>query len=169
MRFLLVLSAALVALVTVSTAHAQRSVDPIALAEAKTLMEKIGVGALAQQVASAMMQQQRTVLEQANPGQSAAIGEILSLMDVEFTKKSPTFVEAFAGIYTLHFNTAELRELNAFYDSPIGRKLIKETPAMTSEGMIVGRAFGEQIATDVIRSLIPEMQKRNLKLGPSKT
>ena len=115
------------------------------------------------------MQRQRAALEAANPGKSVAIGEIVGLIEAEFAKQLPTMVDAFATIYIKHFTAEELRELNAFYDSPLGRKLIKDMPALMQEGMAVGQMFGLKIARDAIDKLRPEFEKRNLKLEPNKT
>ena len=165
MRLLLSIFALLLA---VAGAQAQSAVDPRALAEAKKLMEKSGQGALTQQIARATMLQYRAQLEQANPGRGEAIAEILALMDAELTKRLPKIMEAYARIYTLHFTLDELRQLNSFYDSALGRKLVRETPAISAEAMAVGQAFNQEIMAEVMRALTPEMEKRQLQ-GPGKT
>lgn len=38
-------------------------------------------------------------------------------------------------IYKKHFTQEEIKELIAFYESPIGMKMSKETPAITQESM----------------------------------
>ncbi len=151
-----------------AAAHAQRPADPAAFAEAKVLMEKAGMETLTQQVARATMDQYRSALEQANPGRGEAVAEMMALMDTELTRRLPTIMDAYARIYVLHFTLDELRELNAFYDSPIGRKLVRETPAISAEAMAVGQAFNQEIMTEVMRALTPEMEKRQLS-DPRKT
>lgn len=165
MRLLLSIFALLLA---AAGAHAQSAVDPQALAEAKKLMEQSGQGALTQQIARATMLQYRAQLEQANPGRGEAIAEVLAVMDTELTKRLPRIMEAYARIYTLHFTLDELRQLNSFYDSALGRKLVRETPAISSEAMAVGQAFNQEIMSEVMRALTPEMEKRQLQ-GPGKT
>jgi uncharacterized protein len=165
MRLLLSL---LALLLIAAGVHAQPPVDPGALAEAKKLMEKSGQGSLTQQIARVTMEQYRTQLEQANPGRGEAIAEILTLMDAELTKRLPRIVEAYARIYTLHFTLDELRQLNAFYDSTLGRKLVRESPAISAKAMAIGQAFNQEIVGEVMRALTPEMEKRNLA-GPRKT
>ena len=162
---LLALLASLLAWTT--TTAAQQPVDAVALAEARVLMEKAGMGALTQQVARATMQQQRAALEKANPGRSAEIAEIMILIDAELAKRLPRIMDAYARIYTLHFTLAELRELNRFYDAPIGRKLVKETPAISAEAMAMSQAFGQEIVGEVMRAVAPELEKRRLN-GPSR-
>jgi len=144
---------------------AQAPADPAAVAEAQTLMEKAGMRELTRQVARATLEQYRVALEQANPGRTEDVAAVLALLDSELSKRMPKIMEAYARIYTLHFTLDELRQLNAFYDSPIGRKLVQETPGISAEAMAVGQAFNHEITTEVLRSLTPEMEKRELK-GP---
>ena len=148
---------------------AQGPGDAAALAEAKTLMAKAGMHTLTQQVARTTMEQYRVALEQANPGRSEDVAAIMALLDAELIKRMPRIMEAYARIYTLHFSLEELRQLNAFYDSPLGRKLVQETPGISAEAMAVGQAFNHEITTEVLRALTPEMEKRELKGPPNKT
>jgi uncharacterized protein len=169
MRLPVLLFATAFAFASAGIANAQKSVDPAALAQAKSLLEKSGAAALGQQMERAVIERQRVSLEQANPGRTTAINEMLALMDVEFTKQLPTMMDAIAGIYALHFNAEELGAIGAFYDSPVGSKMVKEMPTILSESVTVAQAFGQQIATEVLRALKSEFEKRNLKLSPSKT
>ncbi|UYN95106.1 MAG: DUF2059 domain-containing protein [Enhydrobacter sp.] len=164
----LLLSACLMLLAFAGVAQAQRTADPASLVEARALMEKAGMGTLTQQVARATMDQYRAALEHANPGRGEAVAEMMALMDAEFTKRLPSIMDAYARIYTLHFTLEELRELNAFYDSAIGRKLVRETPSISTQAMAVGQAFNHEIMTEVMRALTPEMEKRHLS-DPRKT
>jgi uncharacterized protein len=169
MRLGLMMSVLALLVGAVGVARAQPAADPDTLAQAKALMDKTGSGALSQQIFSAILQRQKAMLESANPGKSAAIGEIIGLLEGEYAKQLPKLVDAFAKIYTTHFSAEELRGLNAFYDSPLGRKLLKELAVLIQEGMAVGQAFGRNIATEVINKLRPEFEKRNLKLESNKT
>ena len=132
------------------------------------LMDKAGMGALTQQVARTTMLQQWEVLEKANPGRSKEIAEMMGLIDAELTKRLPSIMDAYARLYTAHFSLAELRELNAFYDTPVGRKLVKETPAISAKAMAMSQSLGQEIVNEVMRAMAPEFEKRKLN-RPSKT
>ena len=65
-------------------------------------------------------------------------------------------VDIYVPIYQKYFTLDELREIVAFYDSPVGRKLAAATPAMTREGMEKGQQLGMEIANEMmaeVRSL----------------
>lgn len=55
-------------------------------------------------------------------------------------------------VYDKYLTHQEIRELLAFHQSPIGKKINLLQPKLSSEGMMVGRRWGE--------SLLPEIDKR---------
>lgn len=63
------------------------------------------------------------------------------------------FVELGVPIYDKHFTHDEIRELIAFYQTPIGRKLTAELPAITQESMAAGQKWGEEVAQKVVARL----------------
>lgn len=150
---------------TPAMAQAPKPVDPAALAQAKAVLEKSGSAAIGQQVASALLNAQKARLEQANPGKTTEINEVVGLMQAEFAKQLPPMIDAIAAIYAQYFTTEELTQLSAFYDSPVGRKMIKEMPQIMSETMTVAQTFAQKIAMEVMVKLQPEIEKRKLKLN----
>ena len=169
MRIPTLLFALAFAFASPAMAQAPKPVDPAALAQAKVFLEKSGSAALGQHMASAIMNAQKAALEQANPGRTAEINEVVGIMQTEFTKQLPPMIDAIAGVYAQHFTTEELTQISAFYDSPVGRKMVKEMPVILSESMAVAQTFGQKIAIEVINKLQPEFEKRKLKTSPSKT
>jgi uncharacterized protein len=59
-------------------------------------------------------------------------------------------------VYDRHFTTSELRQLIAFYKTPIGRKLLDEQPAIAQESIIAGQAWGQKIGMEVGQQLATE-------------
>lgn len=165
MRIPSLLFALAFAFATPALAQAPKPADPAALAQAKIVLEKSGSAAIGQQMATAIMNAQKTTLEQANPGKTAEINEVVGLMQAEFAKQLPLMIDAIAAIYAKHFTTEELTQLGAFYDSPAGRKMVKEMPQIVSETMTVAQTFAQKMAMEVMVKLQPEIEKRKLKLS----
>lgn len=44
-----------------------------------------------------------------------------------------------AKLYARHFSAAELRQIGAFYKTPVGAKMVATMPALTSESMQMGQ------------------------------
>ena len=53
-------------------------------------------------------------------------------------------LDAMVPIYQKHLSKGDLESILAFYSSPVGRKLLREQPAMMQESMEVGGKIGRQ-------------------------
>lgn len=156
-----------VAFATPALAQAPKPVDSAALAQAKIFLEKSGSAAISQQMVGGVLAAEKAALERANPGKTAEINEVIGLMQAEFAKEIPAMIDAMAAVYAQHFTTDELTQVTAFYDSPVGRKMVKEMPQIVSETMTVAQTFGQKIAVEVLTKLKPELEKRKLKTSKS--
>ena len=62
-------------------------------------------------------------------------------------------MELMIPVYDAHFSAADIGELIKFYESPIGRKLVKEQPLMVSESMKAGQKWGFELGMKVAQEL----------------
>lgn len=62
-------------------------------------------------------------------------------------------VELYVPIYQKHLTLDDLREINRFYQSPVGRKLAQATPAMTVEGAQMGQKLGMEMAQEIVEKV----------------
>jgi len=53
-------------------------------------------------------------------------------------------------IYQKHLTQKEIHDINAFYDTPAGKKLIRVQPYIVQESMAAGQIWGQNIAQKVI-------------------
>jgi hypothetical protein len=53
-------------------------------------------------------------------------------------------IDAIVPIYQKHFSKSDLDGILAFYASPPGQKILKETPAIMSESMQAGGEIGRR-------------------------
>ena len=63
------------------------------------------------------------------------------------------FIDMVVPIYEEHFSDDEIKQLIAFYESPIGKKLSATQPLLVQESMTAGQAWGRQIGEKVIQQL----------------
>ena len=56
-------------------------------------------------------------------------------------------------VYEKHLTHEDIKQLIAFYESPIGRKIIKVQPLITLENMTIGRDWGERASDNFIKKL----------------
>ena len=65
-------------------------------------------------------------------------------------------------VYDRHFSADELRQLIAFYQSPIGQKMISEQPAVLQESMEAGRQWGRKLGA----SIAMQLKNEGVPIGP---
>lgn len=67
--------------------------------------------------------------------------------------RTDTFIELIIPIYRNHYAESEIQELIAFYKTPLGQKLIKESPAVMQESYDAGQQWGEDIVNELFKML----------------
>ena len=143
-------------LLSATAAAADESLTAEKQADIRRLMEMTGGTNMARQFASASSRQMFQMLKAAQPD---IPDRALVVMEQEllglFTEKMGApggLFEQIIPIYHRHLSHAEIRELIAFYESPIGRKTISVMPQVVGESMQAGQRWG--------LALGPELQRR---------
>jgi hypothetical protein len=118
-----------------------RSVGPRARErEVRRLVELVGVVekelASIDVVMDMMKKQMPTVPERVWPDVRAEFVK-------NFTRES--IIAGYMPIYSSHFNATEIRQLLAFYSSPVGKKLVAEMPLIETEAFLKGIERGREI------------------------
>ena len=62
-------------------------------------------------------------------------------------------VDLLVPVYQEHFTVEDLKEIIAFYESPIGKKLSAKTPLITQASMEVGAQWGAQLGEKVAEKI----------------
>lgn len=84
--------------------------------------------------------------------------EIWDEMEDEFMKTSMSdLVVMLTPVYKKYLTQTDLDDINAFYRSPVGQKLGKNTALITQESMIIGQEWGRQIG----EKLMKKIEERN--------
>ena len=169
MRFPCALVVVLAFLAAAASASAQSTPgpatpDPATLKEAQSLMSRFGVEALARQQVAQVSQRLGEMFQSVDLGKDK--DELLSVMAQRMQKQMevrlPRYVEDTTVIYARVFTLEELKELNAFYDSPLGRKLVEKMPELLRESGELSQRMGVEVFREVLQSMQPEFEKRGL-------
>ena len=62
-------------------------------------------------------------------------------------------------IYDKHLTHEEIRGLIAFYQTPLGTKLIEKLPAITQDSMAAGMKWGEEVAQKAMAKMDAQKKK----------
>jgi hypothetical protein len=153
-------------LATLGPAGAQPAVDPEALREARAMMDKIGMDALAKQQAGAARTQIMAMVQAVDLGKDKdeLLDKIADRVASELQTRLPNYYNEIATVYARVFTLDELKQLNAFYDSPLGKKVLEKMPEILKESSELGQQMGVEVIRAVFSSLQPELQKRGVNI-----
>lgn len=112
-------------------------------ADIKRLMEVTDVGNLGRQIMN------RLVLTMRKRRSKVPWDAFMAEFDMN------EFIEMVIPIYERHFTHDEIEQLIAFYESPIGKKLIKVQPQIAIESMTAGQEWAKELI-ERIKARLPE-------------
>lgn len=93
-------------------------------------------------------------IERMLPAMAESIGRILgdqALVD--------EMIAAMVPLYTRHYTAEEIRQLTAFYSSPVGRKMMALTPQLSAEGMAIGQRIMMPRIARLMQDMVQDAQK----------
>ncbi|UCC83546.1 MAG: DUF2059 domain-containing protein, partial [Gemmatimonadota bacterium] len=72
------------------------------------------------------------------------------------------FIEILVPLYDRYLTLDEIRQLIAFYESPLGRRLVEIQPILAAESMLAGQEWGGRLSMEVAADLA----KRGIVIPP---
>ncbi len=128
----------LLALITFSS---NAFAEPASAESVKQLMHKTGAGELGVQAMNQMLPALKNLVPDAPE----------AFWSDYMAKFNPDdLIKMTVPIYQKYLTEDEVQALNAFYDTPAGKKLIKVQPQIMQESMMAGQQWGQAVAQDVM-------------------
>jgi uncharacterized protein len=143
----------------VATAQAQQP-SAAALATAKELITVKGASALFDPLLPNVIERAKGLFLQTNPMLAKPLNEVAAKLKVEYAKRSAEMINDVAKLYALRFTEKELKDVLAFYKSPLGRKMLVEEPRILDQGMRDANVWAEKLSREIIDKMRAEMKKR---------
>jgi len=126
-------------------------VDP----DIQHLLELTGSSKLGPMLASMMSTQILQGVQQQHPEiPPRAIEIVRTTLDEQFKSAfapDGTFMHDLAAIWAKHFTHDEILGLVTFYETPLGRKVVDNLPAITQEGAQAGMAWAQKTMPDITK------------------
>ncbi len=143
---------------TVITVAPARAAEPQAMQLAHQILDATHASAMADQMLSQMMEGMAGGLNQANPGRQAEVQSVLNeVVATEFRRAIPDLMEQNAQAYADTFSVDQLKQIVAFYQTPLGRTMAEKQPALTrAQGDVdngFGRTFFERVGPRLDQAL----------------
>lgn len=159
-RLLVLLALVLIGLSAPLQAQAPAQPSPAAVLIAKRIIVLKGVDKLFDPLVRGVVKKVRDQFMQTNFMWANDLNQVEAKLETQYAPRSSELVDSSARIYASHFTEAELKQILAFYQSPVGRKVIVEEPKALDESLAHAGAWGDNLSEEVIAKMRDEMKKR---------
>jgi hypothetical protein len=111
-----------------------------------------------------VIEQHKSLMEQANPLMSRDLNEVANRLRVELAPRRAELDADIVKLYAQAFTEQELKDLLAFYRSPLGKKAIEQEPRVLDNSMARASEWADKLAQEVVQKLRAEMRKKGHNL-----
>jgi hypothetical protein len=146
-------------------ALAQGAPDPEKLAIAARILEASQGLQSATEIVDATVPQIVEGIKRRSPNLSNEVAaQIGSELAQEMKAGLPMLAEASARAYASHFTLQELKDIDAFYHTPAGRKFASESPKMRQEITPLAMEWGKRAAAEALQKVIAKLRAQGVKI-----
>ncbi len=134
-----------------------QGIDPAKEADIRRLFEVMNAKQMQDQLVGAMLNEmQRQIM--ANQAQDERSQEFVNLIMTRLRKKfrEADFLSPLVPLYDKYYSDDDIKELIAFYETPLGQKYLKVAPQINTEGMTVGMKLGQRLGEESAREVMQE-------------
>jgi uncharacterized protein len=131
-----------------------------AVAAARELIVVKGGAAMFEPVIPGVIETAKNSLVPTNPNLTKELNDVAAQLRRDYEGKKAELVYEVALIYAKHFTDQELKELVAFYKSPLGQKMLKEEPLALDQGLKRAQDWSQDFSEAVLVRIRTEMAKK---------
>ena len=106
-----------------------------------------------------VIEQSKYMFEQQNPNLGNPLREVATKLRNELAPRQAELNSEVAKVYASRFTEKEIKDLLAFYQSPLGRKLIAEEPKALDQSMTYAQDWARRLSDEVVVKMRAEMKK----------
>jgi len=140
-------------------AYAQQP-SPAAIATGKEIVAVTSATMMFQPLIAGVVEQAKNLLLQQNPNLSRDLNEIATQLRTDLAPRFDELGNEVAKIYATHFTEQELKDILAFYKSPLGKKVLSEQPAVVDASLKFAQVWANTLSDEVVAKLREELKKR---------
>jgi hypothetical protein len=111
-----------------------------------------------------VLEHHRQMLVQVNPNISTDLGTIIQQLRTQYVPRLPQIHTEIGRAYAIQFTESELRQILAFYKTPLGKKLIEAEPKAIDEATKRVDAWATKFADEVMAKMRDELKKKGHSL-----
>ncbi len=159
------LFASLVLFTCLSHGAGAHELTPEKRAAIEGLLVKINFADNATKAVPVVIAQLSNSLKQARPGiPQKALDAMPEEVTAVFKENMGSFTELMIQIYHKHFSLEDVEQLDQFYDTPIGKKMIAKQSVIQTESFVAGNEWGKLLNPEVMRRVRARLAKEGVQL-----
>jgi hypothetical protein len=135
-----------------------------ALPAARELVSVMRATDQMKQLLPSLMQMLKPVVAQGRPEVEHDLDTLMPVLSDGMNTRLSELTDEVATIYARNFSADEIRQMTAFYRTPVGQKFLDKMPAVAQESLKIGQAWGQRIAAELQTQMVDELRKRGHKL-----
>ena len=143
-----------------AVAQAQQKPSPAAIETAKEIVAIKGAVTMFDALIPGVIEQGKTMFETQNPGLGKDLGEVAAKLRSDLAPRLKEVTDEIASLYAAHFTEKELKDILAFYKSPVGKKMIVEEPKALEQSMGFAQDWAIKFSDEVLAKMRAEMKKK---------
>jgi hypothetical protein len=161
----LVLAAALaVACIACGGVARAQAPTPAAIAAAKDLIVAKGGTAMFGPLIPGVIESAKNSFLPTNPQLATPLNQVAAELRREYEPRNAEILDEVATIYAQHFTEQELRDLVAFYRTPLGKKLLTQEPLALDQSLRAAQAWAVRFSDEVLERFKAEMKRKGYNL-----
>ena len=137
---------------------------PSAVAAARELVSLKGGAAMFDPLIPGVIESAKNAFVPTNPQLSKELNEVALQLRKEYDPKRAEVLTEVSKIYALRFTEQELKDLVAFYKTPLGKKMITEEPIALDQSLKAAQAWATRFSDEVLERFRTEMKKKGYNL-----
>jgi uncharacterized protein len=131
-----------------------------AIAMAKELIALKGATNIYDPAIPGTIERAKGAFMQMNPMLGKDINEVAAKLHTEYASRVSEIRDIVVKAYAASFTDQELREVLAFYRTPLGKKLIEQEPKILDRSASEAQAWVERFSEEIIKKMRAEMKRR---------
>ena len=162
----LLLGASLLGASLLGTSRAARA-DDDTMKAARKLAEMNGMVAIMTAQAESLVGFVRAAITQTNPRQGTEIEDVIEQFVAPTVQKNiPALLDATTQLYAATFTREEIAQMIAFYETPVGQKIVKTQSQLQQSGVAAGIDWGKRVLAEMGPELKKKLDERSLNPPP---
>jgi uncharacterized protein len=142
-------------------AQAQQQPSPAAIAAAREVIQAKGVNGIVDPVVRGVIESVKNTFVPTNPNLTRELTDVAMMLHKELdAKSSGEVMDEIARSFATRFTEQELKDLLAFYKTPLGKKVLKEEPVAIEDGLRSAERWAQAYSETVMARMRSEMQKK---------